>query len=1023
MRALGALLWLSLSLAFVLMVHVWVLEVGREPGMLNTCMMCLLTLVILMATGAEAGSQCLYLRQRRSSKHWCWVLIRVRLRRVWCRRRVRPMPPSSTSPSGSPTPAHPCSDPFPSACLFNVLVMALLLAGALSMQTPVSSDTVEPPPTAAQTRHGKIYMEPIYSDEDVETQAAVEEPAPNAAQGRVYMETIYNEEEVETRDAVESTPSSVLAKHANLTNVWVLEVGSERYPGDVFIKDIATRKVRQICFPHAFVGPFAPKDFPNTVFLKPSPTGVDDQRTLGYGTVAISFNMIVDYSPTVGCACHDEQHMLCLTFEEIRRMSPVRVSYTNGSGPYALPAGDEAERLLAALETAAYVEDPEARRARVDAAREVRTNKYGLTVYSKQRVVVDKGVGTRALERNHKRKQRLDKLLVGVPFISHRDRGMKDIEEDVCCEGRNCSYVYCVSNERQEGLDRVVWYRNRFQSLDEQQRRHFINSRILYESAGENTETHRRWVLESPAELSMMVRAGTSPRIAVAAKATTRVCGDFFCYVLGVSKNKLFQPTVGTPVFQTSVPRTSIPRNSETPGKSFYVQMWLLNLAKFYLHDPTAERILLPFADKRTVYDMYMNDCEDLQTRAQWAPLGTVSRQWFYSAWNSDIDCKLVKVRKTLKFSLCADCVKFIETRQHVLSDEERKVVKAQESAHHMFVRGERGSYYQRRQAAVSDPRTCFSIIIDGADQSAFGSPHHCNHSKADDGHWKIGTHLMGAMVHGRTAHGFTMLPNIKHGSNVSIETLHRVLLYEYLAGGRKIFAQKTMYLQLDNTTKQCKSQFVLGYLGLLVAWRLFVTVIVSFLPVGHTHEDIDQFFSRIAIWLRKHNATSRIGFKEAIVNAFKGKWTGNVAAADIDRAANISDWIAPLLNPMGNINDGPQQRHGITKFHQFKLSLLQGVVIMQVREWCADLDAPWTGLVPGSTHHVLFKDLPPSPADLVRECPPAQRSTLPTNPEYMEKNKNGDILSNHTSKTRKGVEKIIENMALPARTFTNAYV
>ena len=174
MRALGALLWLSLSLAFVLMVHVWVLEVGREPGMLNTCMMCVLTLGIVMATAAVAGSQCSYLRRRRSPKHWCWVLIRVRLRRVWCRRRVRPMPPSSTSPSGSPTPTHPCSDPFPSACLFNVLVMALLLAGALSMQTPVSSDTVEPPPSAAQTRQAKIYMEPIYSDEDVETHAAVE---------------------------------------------------------------------------------------------------------------------------------------------------------------------------------------------------------------------------------------------------------------------------------------------------------------------------------------------------------------------------------------------------------------------------------------------------------------------------------------------------------------------------------------------------------------------------------------------------------------------------------------------------------------------------------------------------------------------------------------------------------------------------------------------------------------------------------------------------------------------------------
>ena len=41
------------------------------------------------------------------------------------------------------------------------------------------------------------------------------------------------------------------------------------------------------------------------------------------------------------------------------------------------------------------------------------------------------------------------------------------------------------------------------------------------------------------------------------------------------------------------------------------------------------------------------------------------------------------------------------------------------------------------------------------------------------------------------------------------------------------------------------------GYLDLLVEYGAFKDVEVSFLPVGHTHEDIDQFFSRISVWLR----------------------------------------------------------------------------------------------------------------------------------------------------------------------------
>jgi hypothetical protein len=276
----------------------------------------------------------------------------------------------------------------------------------------------------------------------------------------------------------------------------------------------------------------------------------------------------------------------------------------------------------------------------------------------------------------------------------------------------------------------------------------------------------------------------------------------------------------------------------------------------------------------------------------------------------------------------------------------------------------------------------------------------------------------MGALVHGRAAHGFTVLPNIKHGSNLTIEALHRVLVREYNLENGALFTQKKLYLQLDNTSKQCKSQYVLGFLGLLCGWHVFTEVILGFLPVGHTHEDIDQFFSRVALYLRKHDATSRIGFRECIENAYKAKWAGKVCTDDIVSAANVSDWIKPYLAPMDSRKEGPERRIGISKFHQFKFSLLQGVVIMQVREWCGDREAPWTGLVPESTHHVVFRDEVPSPGQFAHECPPAQRSTLPSNPEYMKKNKAGKVISNHTSKTRSGVEKIIANRGItgPAR-------
>ena len=268
----------------------------------------------------------------------------------------------------------------------------------------------------------------------------------------------------------------------------------------------------------------------------------------------------------------------------------------------------------------------------------------------------------------------------------------------------------------------------------------------------------------------------------------------------------------------------------------------------------------------------------------------------------------------------------------------------------------------------------------------------------------------MGALVHGQACYGYTFLLNIKHGSNVTIETLHRVLQDRFESNGKQPFKQRVLYLQLDNTTKQCKSKYVFCYLALLVAWFLFSVVMLSFLMVGHTHEDIDQLFSRIATYLRKNNATSRIGFREAILKAFKGKWTDKVVSGDIESAANVSDWLKDKIHPMSKKKNGMDQREGITEFHQFKFSLLQGVPIMQVRKWCGDKAESWRGLMPNSTHHVIFSGEIPTPADLARDCPPAQRSTKPTDPAYQTLNRAGAVISNHTSKVRAGVETLIEN-------------
>lgn len=76
--------------------------------------------------------------------------------------------------------------------------------------------------------------------------------------------------------------------------------------------------------------------------------------------------------------------------------------------------------------------------------------------------------------------------------------------------------------------------------------------------------------------------------------------------------------------------------------------------------------------------------------------------------------------------------------------------------------------------------------------------------------------------------------------ANHIIESIHRA--------GRMLADERTLpnvlYLQLDNCWKEKKNGHLLSFINFLVAWGLFKTVGVGFIPKGHTHTDIHQTFS-----------------------------------------------------------------------------------------------------------------------------------------------------------------------------------
>ena len=73
----------------------------------------------------------------------------------------------------------------------------------------------------------------------------------------------------------------------------------------------------------------------------------------------------------------------------------------------------------------------------------------------------------------------------------------------------------------------------------------------------------------------------------------------------------------------------------------------------------------------------------------------------------------------------------------------------------------------------------------------------------------------------------------------------------------------------MDNCGRENKNQYVLSYCNYLIQQKVFNTIELSFLQVGHTHEDIDQMFSRFAEYFRSNDAPSISDFMKGIKLAY----------------------------------------------------------------------------------------------------------------------------------------------------------
>jgi hypothetical protein len=411
-----------------------------------------------------------------------------------------------------------------------------------------------------------------------------------------------------------------------------------------------------------------------------------------------------------------------------------------------------------------------------------------------------------------------------------------------------------------------------------------------------------------------------------------RVCYKLLEQLLGASTS-LLTSLKGTPnckngpnTFRPS--RTSIPFRGKMFTKREHVACWL-NLQKaFYDIQPDRDYVALPFAFKVEVYNQY---CKETFSSPEFDKTWPrVQKSLFYDVWKKDV--KGLKCCRFHRFMVCDTCSTLNQKLlRQSLSQSERNKWADTKDHHLQTVRMDRTLYEARILEAMRMHNNVLSITIDGSDNAKYGFPYFPSKTHSSQKGHKIISKLYGAIVHGRWAATYIYSGNMTGGTNVTIEVLHRILTSLQREGSK--FPRK-LYLQLDNTVSTNKSKYVKAYLKSLVDTGIFEEIEVHYFQVGHTHCDIDQLFSRIAIYLLDKCIFTFQELLDACKMALSGMDGWMKYTERITHFCNWKSTIEPFLVPVHHFS-------GITKFRAFRFTKKEGRGILMVKRSILD-DGPW---------------------------------------------------------------------------------
>ena len=306
-----------------------------------------------------------------------------------------------------------------------------------------------------------------------------------------------------------------------------------------------------------------------------------------------------------------------------------------------------------------------------------------------------------------------------------------------------------------------------------------------------------------------------------------------------------------------------------------------------------------------------------------------VFNQYFGSTKRVDESLPVIIFQSYNTHPKCNVCAKISDLRKRAKNETEANYVDSRMREHMVEMRRKYLKFSSRIELAVRYPEDYLHLIIDDMDQAKIQSPYYCQNTKDLSNLLKLKNHLTGVLLHnGKLVNDkhlsvFVNNDQFSQGANKTVTIVFSVLLKFQRQLGR---LPRKLLVQSDNCSKDLKNQYVLAFYYLLVELNVFEEVLVSHMPPGHTHNQLDFCFGLIANKLKRVDIPTFEALKGEISNVVLPSCT--IKVHELIYTTDFQKFIT----------DGHLlQIQGHRSFFQFKIRKENNLTKMYVKE--DDLD------------------------------------------------------------------------------------